>query len=58
MQALASRSSQLSQLIANTSTATGAIACQSQALQQALVLAARRRCADSTTTLAGLRRHP
>ena len=32
MQALASRSQELTQLIANTSTATGAIASQSQAL--------------------------
>jgi len=38
MQALASRSSQLSDLIAQASTATGAIARQSQALEQALVL--------------------
>jgi phospholipid/cholesterol/gamma-HCH transport system substrate-binding protein len=53
MQALASRSQQLSQLIANTSTATGAIANQSQALTQALTLfpGTLRR---STTTLAGL----
>lgn len=53
MQALASRSQQLSQLIANTSTATGAIANQSQALTQALTLfpSTLRR---STTTLAGL----
>ena len=53
MQALASRSSQLSQLIANTSTATGAIASQSQALQQALVLAPAT-LRRTTTTLAGL----
>jgi phospholipid/cholesterol/gamma-HCH transport system substrate-binding protein len=53
MQALASRSQQLSQLIANTSTATGAIANQSQALTQALTLfpGTLRR---ATTTLAGL----
>jgi phospholipid/cholesterol/gamma-HCH transport system substrate-binding protein len=38
MQALASRSQQLSRLIANTSTATGAIASQSRPLQQALEL--------------------
>jgi phospholipid/cholesterol/gamma-HCH transport system substrate-binding protein len=38
MQALASRSQQLSSLISNTSAATGAIAGQSQALQQALTL--------------------
>ncbi len=56
MQALASRSQQLSELIANTSTATGAIANQSQALTQALTLfpSTLRR---STTTLAGLERH-
>ena len=38
MRTLASRSSQLTQLIANTSSATGAIARQSQSLQQALTL--------------------
>ena len=38
MQALASRSEQLTQLISNTSTATGAIARQSQALEQTLTL--------------------
>ncbi len=38
MRTLASRSGQLSSLIANTSTATGAIARQSQALQSALSL--------------------
>lgn len=38
MQALAARSTQLSQLLANTSTATGAVAAQSQALEQALAL--------------------
>jgi phospholipid/cholesterol/gamma-HCH transport system substrate-binding protein len=38
MSALASRSQELTQLIANTSTATGAIARQGQALQQALSL--------------------
>jgi phospholipid/cholesterol/gamma-HCH transport system substrate-binding protein len=38
MKTLAGRSSQLSSLIANTSTATGAIARQSQALQRALSL--------------------
>jgi phospholipid/cholesterol/gamma-HCH transport system substrate-binding protein len=38
MQALASRSQQLSQLISNTSAATGAIARQSVALEQALTL--------------------
>jgi phospholipid/cholesterol/gamma-HCH transport system substrate-binding protein len=53
MQALASRSDQLSQLIANTSTATGAIADQSQALTQSLTLfpGTLRR---STTVLHGL----
>ena len=53
MKALASRSQQLTQLISNTSTATGAIASQSQALTQALTLfpGTLRR---STTTLAGL----
>lgn len=38
MQALAARSTQLSQLIANASTATGAIAGQSRALKDALTL--------------------
>jgi phospholipid/cholesterol/gamma-HCH transport system substrate-binding protein len=38
LQSLASRSQQLSELISNTSTATGAIARQSQALEQALTL--------------------
>jgi phospholipid/cholesterol/gamma-HCH transport system substrate-binding protein len=54
LQALASRSQELSQLIANTDAATGAIASQSQALQQTLDLlpATLRR---STTTFAGLR---
>jgi phospholipid/cholesterol/gamma-HCH transport system substrate-binding protein len=53
MQALASRSEQLTQLIANTRTATGAIAAQSQALTSALTLfpGTLRR---STTTFAGL----
>jgi phospholipid/cholesterol/gamma-HCH transport system substrate-binding protein len=53
MQALASRSQQLSQLISNTSTATGAIAHQSRALTQALTLfpGTLRR---STSTFAGL----
>jgi phospholipid/cholesterol/gamma-HCH transport system substrate-binding protein len=53
LQTLASRSQQLSQLISNTSTATGAIAGQSQALQQTLALlpGTLRR---STTTFAGL----
>jgi phospholipid/cholesterol/gamma-HCH transport system substrate-binding protein len=54
MQALASRSSQLADLITQTGTATGAIARQSQALQQALVLfpGALDR---ATSTFAGLR---
>ena len=53
LQALASKSQQLTQLIANTSTATGAIARQGQALQDALTLfpGTLRR---STTTFAGL----
>ncbi|MGH3260742.1 MAG: MlaD family protein, partial [Trebonia sp.] len=53
MQALAARSAQLSQLIANTSAATGAIASRSQALKQALTLlpGTLRR---STSTFAGL----
>jgi phospholipid/cholesterol/gamma-HCH transport system substrate-binding protein len=38
MQALASKSQQLTQLISNTATATGAIASQSQALESALSL--------------------
>jgi phospholipid/cholesterol/gamma-HCH transport system substrate-binding protein len=53
LKTLASRSTQLTQLIANTSSATGAIANQSQALQQALSLlpdTLRR----STQTFAGL----
>ena len=55
MQALASRSTQLTSLISNTSIATGAIARQSQALQSALSLlppTLRR----STTTFAGLQK--
>lgn len=53
MQALAARSQQLSQLIANTDAATGAIADQSRALADALTLlpSTLRR---STTTFAGL----
>jgi phospholipid/cholesterol/gamma-HCH transport system substrate-binding protein len=53
LQTLASRSQQLSALISNTSTATGAIAGQSHALQQALALlpSTLRR---STTTFGGL----
>jgi phospholipid/cholesterol/gamma-HCH transport system substrate-binding protein len=54
MQALASRSQQLSQLIANTSTATGAIASQSQALEQALELLPGT-LSRSASTFAGLR---
>jgi phospholipid/cholesterol/gamma-HCH transport system substrate-binding protein len=53
MKALAARSSQLSQLIANTSTATGAIDRQSQALQTALALAPAT-LTRSTRTFAGL----
>jgi phospholipid/cholesterol/gamma-HCH transport system substrate-binding protein len=53
MQALASRSDQLSQLIANTSTTAGAIARQSQALQQALELFPGT-LNRTTTTLVGL----
>src|ERR1019366_7924545 len=52
-QALASRSQQLSELISNTSTATGAIARQSQALQQALELFPST-LNRTTTTFAGL----
>jgi phospholipid/cholesterol/gamma-HCH transport system substrate-binding protein len=54
LSALASRSDQLSQLIANTSTATGAIARQSQALQQALGLLPGT-LHQATTTFAGLK---
>jgi phospholipid/cholesterol/gamma-HCH transport system substrate-binding protein len=53
MQALASRSGQLSQLISNTSTASAAIAGQSQALEQALSLFPGT-LQRSTTTFAGL----
>jgi len=53
LQALASRSTQLTQLIANTSTATGAIAGQSLALQAALTLLPGT-LQRSTTTFAGL----
>jgi phospholipid/cholesterol/gamma-HCH transport system substrate-binding protein len=53
LKALASRSTQLTQLIANTSTATGAIASQSQALQQALTLLPGT-LQRSTTAFAGL----
>ena len=53
MKALATRSTQLTQLIANTSTATGAIDRQSQALQTALALAPGT-LNRSTRTFAGL----
>jgi phospholipid/cholesterol/gamma-HCH transport system substrate-binding protein len=53
LQALASRSQQLTQLIANTGQATGAIASQSQALQQALALFPAT-LSRSATTFAGL----
>ena len=53
MRTLASRSTQLSQLIANTSQATGAIAGQSQALEQTLGLAPAT-LRHATTTLSGL----
>jgi phospholipid/cholesterol/gamma-HCH transport system substrate-binding protein len=54
MQTLASRSQELTDLIANTSTTTGAIAAQSQALQRALVLLPGA-LNHSTRTFAGLR---
>jgi phospholipid/cholesterol/gamma-HCH transport system substrate-binding protein len=54
LQALASRSQQLTQLVANTNTTTGAIASQSQALQQALALFPPA-LNHSTSTYAGLR---
>ena len=54
MQALASRSSQLSDLINQAGTATGAIARQSQALEQALVLFPGT-LSRATSTFAGLR---
>jgi phospholipid/cholesterol/gamma-HCH transport system substrate-binding protein len=53
LSALASRSGQLTQLIANTSTATGAIARQSQSLQQALGLLPGT-LRQATTTFTGL----
>jgi phospholipid/cholesterol/gamma-HCH transport system substrate-binding protein len=53
LKTLASRSTQLTQLIANTSSATGAIANQSQALQQALSLLPNT-LHRSTQTFAGL----
>jgi phospholipid/cholesterol/gamma-HCH transport system substrate-binding protein len=54
MQALASRTQQLTQLIANTSATTAAIASQSQALERALSLAPGA-LTHSTRTFAGLR---
>jgi len=54
MQALASRSSQLADLIAQADTATGAIARQSQALEQALALFPST-LNRATSTFAGLR---
>jgi phospholipid/cholesterol/gamma-HCH transport system substrate-binding protein len=54
LQALASRSQQLTNLIAHTNTTAAAIASQSQALQQALVLLPGT-LTRSTTTFAGLR---
>jgi phospholipid/cholesterol/gamma-HCH transport system substrate-binding protein len=54
MEALASRSAQLSDLIGQASTATGAIARQSQALEQALVLFPGT-LTRATSTFAGLR---
>jgi phospholipid/cholesterol/gamma-HCH transport system substrate-binding protein len=54
LQALASRSQQLSQLIANTDTATGAIARQSEALQESLQLLPGT-LSRSASTFAGLR---
>jgi phospholipid/cholesterol/gamma-HCH transport system substrate-binding protein len=53
LQALASRSQQLSQLIANTSIAAGAIARQSQSLQEALELLPAT-LSRTTTTFKGL----
>jgi phospholipid/cholesterol/gamma-HCH transport system substrate-binding protein len=53
LQALASKSQQLTQLISNTATATGAIARQSQALQAALSLLPGT-LTRSTTTFIGL----
>jgi phospholipid/cholesterol/gamma-HCH transport system substrate-binding protein len=53
LKTLASRSTQLTQLIANTSSATGAIANQSQALQQTLSLLPNT-LRRSTQTFAGL----
>lgn len=53
MQALASKSEQLTELISNTATATGAIARQSQALESALALLPST-LTRSTRTFAGL----
>lgn len=53
LQALASRATQLADLVASTDTATGAIASQSQALQQALSLLPGT-LTHSTSTFAGL----
>jgi phospholipid/cholesterol/gamma-HCH transport system substrate-binding protein len=54
MQLLASRTTELSQLISNTNATTGAIAAQSQSLQQALALLAPT-LNQTTSTFAGLR---
>lgn len=54
MRALASRTTQLSQLVSNTNVTTGAIAGQSQNLEQALTLLAPA-LTHSTRTFAGLR---
>jgi phospholipid/cholesterol/gamma-HCH transport system substrate-binding protein len=54
MQALASRSAELTQLVANTNATTGAIASQGQALASALSLLPRA-LNHSTSTFAGLR---
>lgn len=55
MQALASRTAQLSQLVSNTNATMGAIASQSQNLEQTLLLLAPT-LNHSTVTFAGLRR--
>ena len=54
MQLLASRTSELTQLISNTNATTGAIAAQSQTLEQALTLLAPT-LVQTTATFAGLR---
>src|SRR5581483_6468437 len=54
MQLLGSRTAQLTQLVANTNTTTGAIASQSQALEQSLSLLGPV-LSHSTSTFAGLR---